>query len=339
MNALTGLSERFKRLPKDVVGIDLDSDETRLVRLKRSANGAPALVAAETLPAIASDTDAIEPLALPSTLRGRQACIALAAPRSVVKLLTFPGLFRDDQIDRLVEGLGVEDPESYRIAYKVISEGHGRVESRVLVVGTPEGEAAVGAELFPSGLPVPHSVEVSGLAAMTAFLHGPLAEDPDTSMAVLNSGGHMSTVALFNRGTLSLVRRLSFGSLTLLESIQSALGVDADTAREITADGAFDISQSVSSVLGPFVKQLTVSRDFVERRENCTVQRLLVSGSLADSNDVMRTIETSLEMDVSSFNPFSSLQQGVDGVPPSIQGKESKFAAAVGAALGAFEES
>ena len=138
--------------------------------------------------------------------------------------------------------------------------------------------------LFPSGLPVPYSVEVSGLSAMTAFLHGPASSDPEDTLAMVEFGGRVSFFAIFRKTVPIMIRKFEFGSDTILEKVQKSLGIDRNTAEGIVSDGSFDISQQISEVMDGFIKQVIVSRDFVERRENCQVSRVFASGGITCSS-------------------------------------------------------
>ncbi len=42
-------------------------------------------------------------------------------------------------------------------------------------------------------------------------------------------------------------------------------------------NGSFDVSQLVKGAMEPFVKQLVISKHFIERRDNCHVSRVFVA--------------------------------------------------------------
>ena len=69
-----------------------------------------------------------------------------------------------------------------------------------------------------------------------------------------------------------------------LGTLQAKAGSARDvlrSAQQILFDGSFDISQPIAEVMGPFEKQLIVSRDFVERRENCRINKIYAAGGAA----------------------------------------------------------
>jgi Tfp pilus assembly PilM family ATPase len=342
MSLLEQLRERFKRRPSDVVGIDLGAEKTRAVRM-RLHNGQPVVVSADVLDPIQLPKGneepplVVPPLVLPPKLRGRYGCLAVGGEDAIVKLLSFPGQFDEKSADKIGDNIGIDDPENYRISYKVISEGHGRAESKVLVVALPEAQARLVHMVLPAGTPAPFSLEVSSLAAMTSFLHGPATQHMDSAVGVVDFGFSTSSFALFRGGMLVLIRMFEFGTDAVVKKIRDTLGVDAETSQRIISDGSFDISHSVSEVMEPFIKHLIVSRDFVERRENTQVSKVYVSGRLATSRDSLEEMRSAMDVEIGYWNPLEGLECPPGTIPEGLQGEEWQFAAAVGACLAALE--
>jgi len=330
--------DRLKRGPRDIVGIDLGSTGTKAVRIRKTDSQNTVLGVA-LLPAVGRPWQEGEPppeaIALPAKLRARYAALSLSGEEVVIKLLSL-SVHSDTAIaDKVVQSM--DSPDDYRVAYKVVSEGHGRTDTRVLAVSLPETQAQSACMLLPSGLPAPYSLEVSGLATLTAFSHTVGLQHAEDAVGVIDFGANASTFALFNKGSPALVRRFEIGTNAILEKVQETLGVDEQTARGIIADGAFDISQSVGEVLEILMKQLVVSRDFVERKENCRFSIMYVSGGLAASRDSLDEMRSSMGVNVESWNPFEGLNLAQGAFPEQLAGQEWRFSAAVGACLGTFE--
>jgi type IV pilus assembly protein PilM len=331
-----------KRAPTDVVGLDIEGAGIYAVRMRKT-DAAISVLCADLLPPIAvsaaSGAESVEvtPLALPSKFKTRYACLATAGESSVVKLLSFPGHFDEAAEAKVVENLGLDDPGKYRISYKLVT-GSSAKEAKVLALALPEQEACIPPMLLPSGIPAPYSLEISGLASMTAFLHTLGDKSKEEVVGIMDFGSSVSTFALFNKGIIALFRRFDLGTGMLLEKVRESLGVDIETAEGIIADGAFDISQSVSEVMEPMIKQLMVSRDFVERRENCRVSKIYASGGLVVSHDSLEEMRLSLGIPVEIWDPFEGLTMAENALPEKFAGKKWKFAAAVGACLATLEE-
>jgi len=344
MKSLQDLLERFKAAPKNLTGIDVGSSGIKTVRMRKSDTEISVLHA-DILPPVEvpeepseDDSEPIPPLALPAKLRARYACLAVSGEKAIIKLLGFPGHFGEQAEAAIVQNMGMENPDEYRIGYKLTTEGHGKLESKVLAVALSEYVAGAAVMLLPTGLPAPFSLEVSGLAAMTAFLHTFGEDYRQSAVGVIDFGTESSSFALFNKGNLALFRRFDFGVNALMAKVQETLGVNEETAQGIVSDGSFDISQSVSEVMEPFVKQLIVSRDFIERRENCHIAKLYVSGGLVVSRDALDEMRSSIGLEVDSWNPFEKVTVLPGALPEDYSGREWQFAAAVGACLATFEE-
>ncbi|MBN2302427.1 MAG: pilus assembly protein PilM [Lentisphaerae bacterium] len=340
---IQSLAEKFKRRPTDVIGIDISRSEVRAARIRKNGDSFT-LVAVNVLGSIVSPGGSLDqpetlvPLILPSKLKAKYASIALSGKNAVVKILSIPGAFDDSAIAKVVDNLNLDNPDEYRISYKLVVEGHGRSESRAMGVALPATQVSGVVSLFHTGVPAPFSVEISGLATMSAFLHGPAAAHENDAVGVMDFGEESSTFALFNKNVLALVRRFDVGTSDVLRKVQESLGVDMETAQGIISDGSFDISQSVGEVMDPLVKQLIVSRDFVERRENCHVSKLYVAGGLVVSKDSLDEIRSSMELEVATWNPFDGMNMATDAIPRELVGQEWRFTAAVGACLATFEE-
>ncbi|TFH18361.1 MAG: hypothetical protein E4H02_00110 [Lentisphaerales bacterium] len=346
LSQIKAMVGRLKRRPVDVLGLDLASSGVKAVRLKKIGEQI-SVVAADILPAVrlpelgqdaAGEIPALE---LPKEFQSKHASLALSGENSVVKLLNFPahgGNLAEEVESRIVESMGLEDAEQYRIGYKIVTEGHGKAESRVLAVAVPDITAAAACSLIPIGLPAPFSIEVSGLATMTAFLAGPGAEPSDEACGLLEFGAKVSYFAIFRGGVPLLIRKFDFGSNAILESVQKSLGIDRATAEGILCDGSFDVSQQVGETLNSVTKQVIISRDFVERRENCHVSKVFACGGVTRSRDLLLEMKSALGFDVNSWNPFDAVAADAGSIPEQYQGSEDRFAAALGAAIATLQE-
>jgi Tfp pilus assembly PilM family ATPase len=283
----------------------------------------------------------LPPLKLPKNLIAKYAAIAVTGENAVVKLLSFPGRAETigGELDtKILEGIALENPDNYRVNYKLLTEWQSKTECRALAVAVPEVEARSACMLLPTGFPVPRSIEIAGLAAMTAFLQSAGGKDSDDAVGMLEFGSGVSFFAIFNKKVPVLIRKFDVGSSMILEKVQESLGVDRTTAEGILADGSFDISLQMGDVMDGFVKQIMVSRDFVERRENCRISKVYVSGGATRSRDWLTELKAALGYDVSPWNPFDILKVA-DGVfPENLKGQEGRFAAAVGASLATLTE-
>jgi Tfp pilus assembly PilM family ATPase len=342
LNSVKALGTKLKRRPVDVVGLDIAASGVKAVRLKKSGDNI-SLVAAEILAVTELPQSpegpeiVVSPLTLSEELVARYASLAVSGKHAIVKLLAFPGQGGRDEgaIEaKITETVGEEQAQHYRIGYRAIEEGRAKAETRVLLVAVPDVQATAACQLLPAGVPAPHSVEDSGLAAMTAFLHGPGGDYDDGAVGLIEFGVSVSYFVIFLKGVPLLLRKFDFGSDLILGKVQESLGVDRTTAEGILADGSFDISQQISDVMDGFVKQVIVSRDFIERRENCHVTKVFASGGVVASRDWLMEMKSAVGFDLDLWNPFQAIgEDAPEAVPAHFKGQEARFTAAIGAAL------
>lgn len=344
LESLKALVGRFKRGPSDIVALDIATTGIKAVRMRGSDEGVSVLAAAILppvhLPHTAEEAaQEIAPLDLPRDLVGRYACLTVSGEKAVVKLLTFPGHGPEAETgieQKIVDSLGIEKPDDFRIGYKMIPTQAREV--RALAVAVPNAEAAGACRLFPVGVPAPHSIELSGLAAVTAFLQGPGKDSSDEALGMVECGARVTFFSAFRKGVPLLIRKFDFGSDLILTKVQESLGVDRGTAEGILSDGSFDVSQQIGEVMDGFVKQIIVSRDFVERRENCRLGKVFASGGITASRDWAVEMKSALGFEVEAWNPFVGLNVSDGALPENLKGQESRFAAAIGAGLATLVE-
>jgi Tfp pilus assembly PilM family ATPase len=332
--SLADLKRRFQKGATEVTGIDFGKSAIKVVRLHK--NG-------DTF--VLDGAELLEPLyegggfTVPQSLKARYAALALSSPSATAKLLTFPGAIEPAFESSLARNLGLESRSEDRMAYRIITEGTARVESRVLAAAIPEADAAPVMAFFATGLPAPCSLELAPLAALTAFEAGPVLHGSSPAAAMIDFGTESSTLSIFHKRTLVLLRRFDFGTVKLLGRVVSALHIDAETALNILSDNAFDISELITEIMSPLASQLIVSRDFVERRENCTLKQLHCIGGVTTSPAAMHELERSLNIEVSTFDPFTIPMLQTSAVDSSSENLQHwRFTAAIGAALAALQE-
>lgn len=333
MKKITEVLKAFQRGYTDVLGLDVAASGLKAVRVK-VVNKAVSVVAVDMLPAETLQGNGV--IALPKTLRARYVALATSEPGAIVKLLTFPA-HSDKPADAHVhELMGLGEQTEYRLAYEPVVES--RSEIKVLAVGMPLQTIRTMCQYFPSGVPAPCAIEVAGLASMTAYARGPGRNHSEDCVAVIDFGANMTLVAFFNKGTLVMVRKFEVGTQTILKKLQDSLGVDGDVAAGILNDGSFDISQIVHQSLESFLQQLIISWDFVERRENSRIARLYVCGGGASLGSWAHEIKNTTGQSPAVLNPFEGWALSPETLLEKWKGQESRFAAALGCALGAVEE-
>ncbi|NQT02319.1 MAG: pilus assembly protein PilM [Planctomycetes bacterium] len=337
--ALAQFNKISTKRPSDLVSVDFDHTGVNCVRMRRTGEGV-AILAADVLPPVEIGKDASQTTEkrssfhLPKDLVARYVSICIPTDEAVVKLLNLPGQLEGDIDACIQEQFGIVQ-EDYRVGYRIINEGHGRSETNLLAVAIPNAQAEAACDMFPAGVPAPVSVELACLAVMTAFLHAADKTDSDEAVGIIEFGARHTFFCIFYKKELVLIRKFDLGTYVFLDAIQRELGVDRETAQHIISDRSFDISQIIRDVSAPFVKQLVISRHFVERRENCRVTRVFAPSGI--SQGWLNEIKSAIGLDVDFWNPFDGLSMSPDVYPKEFEGQQSRFSAAVGAGLGVME--
>lgn len=324
-----------RKPPQDMVVVDFDEAAVRCVRLKLGGSEI-VVTAADILPAVdISDEVQIKAFKLPKNLAARYVAICIPDYDAIVKLLNLPGSFEGQVEEQIREHMGVEDG-SYRLGYRIVSQTNS--ETRLITVAVPEAQVQAACAMFPSGLPVPATVELSGLAVMTSFLNGPCKTVQDEAVGVIEFGSRVTYFAFFKKLELIMIRKFDFGHFNLLDRIEKSMGFDRQTALDVVVNRSFDISQLVKDLADPFIKQLVISKHFVERRENCHISKIYVPDDPRVSRDWLNEIKVALGLEASTWHPFEGVRLMPDALPAKFEKCRSQFAAAMGAALAMSEE-
>jgi len=333
--------KKLDRAPRDVVGVDFGTSNIKCVRLRRLNQGI-VLESAAFLPPFQMPVDPSPdytppPLVLPRPLAAPYCALVVPSELAVLKVLTFPGEFTAETEGQIVSHMGLDNPDQYRISYKVLQYGTPRSESRVLAVAYPDRFAAVLPRLFPAGPPAPFSLEIAGLASLNALMSLPNIGLSSGVVGSLEIETQSSVFAIFHRGIPVLIRKFNFGIDTVVSAIRQGLDVSPQIAHNLLTDGSIDVSQWVTTTVQPFVKQLLVSRDFVERRENTTLNRLYLCGAGVRHIAIRKEIQKAFELEITDWNPLEGIALSPHALSEEVRGEEYRLAAAVGAARAVLE--
>lgn len=332
---------RKRKSPSDIVGLDLGASGIKAVRMRRGKEGLVVL-RAEILPYPAGSeaTGAAAPLrlTLPRPLQANYTALAISGARASVRILSLPGHLESGpaRLEQIRQHIGVD--EHHRLGYTVISPPKTRTENRLLVVSLPEEDARAALDSFAVGPPAPFSLEIAGLAALTAFRYGPGRQyEHGGAVGAIESGARLTVMGFFHRGLPVLVRKFDLGLQTVVDRVRQQLNVDAKTAEGLLLDGSFDMSQAIRVTLDPFIRQLSLSKEFVERREECRVEKIYLSGGMSLARFWLRELNQAGVAPMETWNPLEGLARAPDALAAELEHQQTRLAAAVGCCLGTWE--
>jgi Tfp pilus assembly PilM family ATPase len=337
------------RVPADVVALDCASNEVRALRMRKTGNTV-ALVAAEILQPVpvhdvmldpdAGERKDIAVLALPARVRGKYAALLTAGTHAVMKMLRVPESFDTTNPAQLRTRLGLAADDDFRVGSCVIQPGGTRREARLLAAAVPDPVAQALLSLLPSaGLPAPRSIELSELAVLNAFKQDPEIGGKEQAIGLMHFDHDFSVIALFNEGALSQLRTFRVGAATILRKVGEALNVDPQTAAGVLLDGAFDISHMIEDDAREVRGQYVICRDFMERSENCRLEKLYISGSPALTRPFIAS--THISEPLADWDVLAAYTAATGNEPVGASSGDDawRWAACVGACLGVLERS
>jgi Tfp pilus assembly PilM family ATPase len=320
----------------DLVGVDFASTGTKVVRLKQ-AKGSITLTGMDLLPPV-DLTAAPTRLQLSRSMSANYGCLAYTGKQAVVRMINTSASGNSERLpeQKLRELLNVN--EEYRVSAQLIKKGNGKQDSSFLAAAIPEADVEHLVGLFPVGPPAPSSLEVSGLSFVSAFLNARGEEVADSTVCLMECGENLSHFSFLAKGRVMLVGKMSFGARLLREKLAEDLGLDEELAASILSDASVNVSSTIASILIPFIKQLSISKDFIERHQGSRISRIYVSGGLSLLPSLNTEIGRLLGTQVATWSPLENISYDQAALPEELVRQATRFSAAIGAAIGGLED-
>ncbi|HEY5653098.1 MAG TPA: pilus assembly protein PilM [Pontiella sp.] len=316
-----------------IVGIDFGTTATKLVKLKSGGKGSLELIGIEMLPPVDFEAP-VSQVVLPDELRSNYCALAYSGSSAVVRMVNTP-LDADEKTNPQTKLRGLLNVgEDFRASASLLVRGAGKKDSSLLAAAVPLKDVEYMLKMFPSGPPAPASLEVSGLSFITAFLNAHGSDCKDSTVCLVEAGETVTHYAFISKGTIVLLGKFAFGGRTLRKKLASDLGVDEELAASILEDRSINISTSINAVMNPFVKQLSISKDFIERHQGCRVEKFYASGGLSLLSGWVSEFGSMVHTDVETWNPLNNIEVDSSVISPELEKEATRFSAAIGAAIG-----
>ena len=312
---------------RSLIGFDFGSDSFKAVQLERIKNQYT-LVAADIFPPVDITNPSVSLPELPEIFNASYAALCLSHDQSAIRILTLPDI--GDSTAQIREQFG--PGTDFRFTQLPISPP-GTKPSRILAAALPEKVIEAGLSLFQSGPPALCNLEISGASTIAAALFTLGEEAAQGPLCFLDVGARATFVFFMNRGDPVLIRKYDVGSARFLEKVQAELHVDQATAIGVLHEGAVDLTKIFHGAMDSVVRQIVISRDFVERNEKCRIGKIFCSGALSTSLFWRQMLRDMAAMDVEQWNPLDRIAVRPGGFPAVLQGMETRFSGALGVAL------
>ncbi|MFC1467380.1 pilus assembly protein PilM [Verrucomicrobiota bacterium] len=313
----------------ELAGLDFGTGELKAVRLKKGKQS----LSLESIETIPFDLSSDESLSLPNSLSPNYAALSFSSDRAVSRVVStvLKGDAEGMEEDALRESLNVD--ESFRVGSKIITRARGKNESSVLGVAIPEGDVKRMLTLFESGPPAAHAIEISFLSALNSYFLLQPEVSHEGVFCFLELGASSSSFAFVSDGDVMLLGRSNVGGNHIKKRIQTSLGLDEGLAQDLLLDKSVDISSPVHEILGSFLRQLSISRDFMTRRTDSAVSKIILSGGMCASPYMVDAFSELFGMQAQLWNPFEHLEMATP-LSEELATQKYRFAAAIGAAAG-----
>lgn len=316
---------------QNLLGLDFGSAAFRAVHLRR-IKGQVTVVGAAIYPPVDPLSDKAALPELPESFDAPYASLCVSHESSAIRILTLSG--PGDPAAQVREQFG--SGEDARITQYPITPPQVR-PARVLAASLPEKLIYACLDLFRSGPPALCNLEIAGLSALSTGLYALGEEAAREPLCLLDVGAKATIVFFLNQGVPVLIRKYDVGSDRFLEKVQNELNVDQSTAIGVLHEGAVDVTQVFKAVMESVIRQIVISRDFVERNEKCRIQNIYCSGAISSSPFWRQMLRDAAFMEVATWNPLDRLAVLPGVFPEECRGSETRFAGALGAALNVME--
>lgn len=247
-----------------------------------------------------------------------------------IRLLSFPGNPGDEEaLNRQVtEALGV-DSQTTSVVFQVVHQSsEGKPQEFAVLAASMPRPLVTGIRGMVAGAGMtPVSLVTPGVAAANLTRAFPELLETKQTTAFLDVEASGSILLLYRATDLVLARYFRFGADLIIQTLQSGTNLDHETAAKLFLSGSFDFSASVTPVVEPWLHQVSISLDFLERRYGSVVKELFLFGEGARSDVLEKMIRDRVQCPVTQWHPL--VEGGVMPPPPKSAEAVDTFTAAV----------
>jgi len=180
------------------------------------------------------------------------------------------------------------------------------------------------------------AVDVDAIALTNAFSLSK-KEAGDKAYAVLNMGDANLNLSVIYKDIPYVLRDISGGGKEIAEAIVKGLGVDKKEAYKQMISPSADKEETLGEIIRPtlnkFVKETRLSIGYFENQFSKGVETIYICGGLSKLFKIKEFLSESLDIQVESWDPFSSINVGQEAQTKSLEEAKSALAVSVGLAV------
>ncbi len=314
---------------KSLVGLDIGSDEVKVVELTETAEGIELTgFGWGKIPAPEETLQTVKAVLRESGIRSRKVATAVSGRSVVVRYITLPEL--DDE----------ELPETLRLeADKYIPFDRDEVCIDGQRLGEPSEDSGESSEMKSLlvavkkdllhdhidqvqdiGL-VPVAIDVDSFALGNSFelrtgteVNSEDPEDPEASeraVALVDVGASKTNIHILRGNVSSFSREIYLGGADLTEAISRREHLDEAEAEELKCmpHGSEElVATAVQPVLDEIAGEIQLSFDYFENQFDHRVEEVFISGGASRTLGLQETFERIFDREVKTWDPLESIK-------------------------------
>lgn len=338
------------------IGLDVGSTAVRIVEVEAGERPSVLRLGQVPLPLGAVEageiirpdqvTVAIRRLCEVSGIQGSDVYIGVESTRVVVREITLPWLPEKEL--RAALAFQAQDYLPMAAEEAVMDcqllddevEATGQRMQRLLLVAAPRGSVNVHIDAVEDAGLVPVGVDLSPFAAMRATASG---DDAGEAQALIDIGGHITSVILHRGGVVRLVRILPIGGRNVTATIARNLGIDESSAELLKRgegdqlEGGMDRSKAAEAALEgakPLVEDIASTIEFSLRQEaDLDVAKVVLTGGGSHLDGLPQMLDSRIHRPVERGRIFGRARSRLAPELGALVEAGGSFSVAIGLAL------
>jgi len=315
---------------QSLVGLDIGSSSIKLVRLRIPRSG-PELSAFAVAPLppdcvvdgrIVNFTTVVErvrDLVKEAGVKGAECAMALGGSPVIIKKLQLPEMTREELAESITweaEQYIPFDIKDVNVDAQILVSRAGQGQMEVLMVAAKKEVVDEYVAVALEGGLKPVVVDVA-IFAINNMFEANYSLPADQTVALLNVGAKIMSIAVISGGILQFTRDIPFGGENLTLEIQKQFNLSFEDAESYKTGAESSLSSSTVAkeiariadrVADQMVSEVQRSLDFfLATSLKGTISRVYLCGGSAQLPSLTKALERKMELPVEIVNPFKNI--------------------------------